>query len=105
VLIDLRNNGGGSRQAVDLPVCSSTAGRCNSATQRPDLRGSGLAGLAWDGPLAVLINRSSASASEICAAIQDYGGASSSVTDFGKGTVHVIDPIKSPKTSRNSVKC
>ena len=93
VVLDLRNNGGGSlNEAVDLtglfidqgPVVQvrESGGRVSVSDDRK-------AGTTWDGPLAVLINRGSASASEIFAgAIQDYGrGLVIGESSFGKGTV------------------
>ena len=93
VVLDLRGNGGGSLdEAVELtglfidkgPVVQvrESGGRISVEDDRD-------AGVAWDGPLAVLINRGSASASEIVAgAIQDYGrGLIIGETSFGKGTV------------------
>ncbi|MDC7807398.1 carboxy terminal-processing peptidase [Luteimonas sp BLCC-B24] len=93
VVLDLRNNGGGSlNEAVELtglfidqgPVVQvrESGGRVGVQADRDP-------GVAWDGPLAVLINRGSASASEIVAgAIQDYGrGLIIGETTFGKGTV------------------
>jgi carboxyl-terminal processing protease len=98
VLIDLRNNGGGSLgEAVDLTGLFIDTG---PVVQRRDFNGEVIvevdekSGVAWDGPLGVLINRGSASASEIvAAAIQDYGrGVIIGDQSFGKGTVQrVID--------------
>ncbi|MBV6323362.1 carboxy terminal-processing peptidase [Duganella violaceipulchra] len=96
VLIDLRNNGGGSlSEAVQLtglfidkgPVVQQRTGD-NKIEVESDTN----AGMAWDGPLGVLINRGSASASEIfAAAIQDYGrGVIIGEPSFGKGTVQTI---------------
>ena len=96
VLIDLRNNGGGSlREAIALtglfidrgPVLQqrNADGQVNVLSDRE-------AGVTWDGPLGVLINRGSASASEIfAAAIQDYGrGVVMGEPSFGKGTVQTV---------------
>lgn len=93
VVMDLRNNGGGSLdEAVAItglfidkgPVVQAKA---SGGDVRVD--GDTTSGVVWDGPLAVLINRGSASASEIFAgAIQDYGrGLIIGETSFGKGTV------------------
>ncbi|BBE50185.1 Tail-specific protease [Ferriphaselus amnicola] len=106
VIVDLRNNGGGSlSEAIELtglfidqgPVVQqrNSAGKITVASDDH-------AGVAWSGPLGVLINHASASASEIfAAAIQDYGrGIVIGEPSFGKGTVQsVIDLdqlVKSP---------
>jgi carboxyl-terminal processing protease len=96
LLIDLRNNGGGSlREAVNLtgmfvgkvPVLQTRNAKGDITVER-----NADTDLAWDGPLGVLINRGSASASEIfAAAIQDYGrGAIIGEGSFGKGTVQTL---------------
>lgn len=96
VLIDLRNNGGGSlEEAIELTGLFIDKG---PVVQERDSKGNIMvssdedAGLAWDGPLGVLINRGSASASEIfAAAIQDYGrGVVIGEPSFGKGTVQTV---------------
>jgi carboxyl-terminal processing protease len=96
LLIDLRNNGGGSlREAVDLTGLFIDKGPVVQQ-RRPDgkigVESDENAGLAWDGPMAVLINRGSASASEIfAAALQDYGRAPIiGEPSFGKGTVQTL---------------
>ena len=93
VVIDLRNNGGGSlSEAVELTGLFIDKGpvvQVRESGGRVQVDSDSTAGVAWDGPLAVLINRGSASASEIFAgAIQDYGrGLIIGETSFGKGTV------------------
>ena len=96
ILVDLRNNGGGSLdEAIELtglfinngPVLQERNGegtiKVDSDTRK---------GALWNGPLGVLINRGSASASEIfAAAIQDYGrGVIIGEQSFGKGTVQSV---------------
>jgi len=96
VLIDLRNNGGGSLdEAIELtglfidkgPVVQQRNSQGNVTVLSDNNPG-----VAWSGPLGVLINRGSASASEIfAAAIQDYGrGVVIGETSFGKGTVQTV---------------
>ncbi len=96
VLVDLRNNGGGSlSEAIDMTGLFVGKG---PVLQQRDSKGNIVVnddtdtGVAWDGPLGVLINRGSASASEIfAAAIQDYGrGVVIGETSFGKGTVQTV---------------
>lgn len=93
VVIDLRGNGGGSlTEAVELTglfVDTGPVVQVREAGGRVSVESDEKAGVAWDGPLAVLVDRSSASASEIfAAAIQDYGrGLIIGETTFGKGTV------------------
>ncbi len=96
VLIDLRSNGGGSLvEAVELTGLFIDKGpvvQQRNAKGEISVGSDTNAGVAWDGPLGVLINRSSASASEIfAAAIQDYGrGVIIGEQSFGKGTVQTL---------------
>ncbi len=96
VLIDLRNNGGGSlNEAVELTGLFIDKGpvvQQRTAEGKVEVESDTNAGLAWDGPVGVLINRGSASASEIfAAAIQDYGrGLIIGEPSFGKGTVQTL---------------
>ncbi|PBJ81615.1 tail-specific protease [Lysobacteraceae bacterium NML93-0399] len=93
VVLDLRNNGGGSlNEAVELTGLFIDQGpvvQVRESGGRVGVQADRDSGVAWDGPLAVLINRGSASASEIVAgALQDYGrGLIIGETTFGKGTV------------------
>jgi carboxyl-terminal processing protease len=93
VVVDLRNNGGGSLdEAVNLTGLFIDKGpvvQVRESGGRVSVDSDDQPGVAWDGPLAVLTNRGSASASEIFAgAIQDYGrGLIIGETTFGKGTV------------------
>jgi carboxyl-terminal processing protease len=96
VLIDLRNNGGGSMmEAVELTGLFIDKGpvvQQRNASGEITVVSDTQAGVSWDGPLGVLINRGSASASEIfAAAIQDYGrGLILGEPSFGKGTVQTM---------------
>ena len=103
VVLDLRDNGGGSLdEAIDLTGLFIGAGpvvQVRSAGGSVDVQSDKDSRVAWNGPLAVLVNRGSASASEIfAAAIQDYGrGLIIGENTFGKGTVqNMIDLDRIP---------
>ncbi len=93
LIIDLRGNGGGSlSEATDLTGLFIDVGpvvQVRNAQGRIQLERDTNRGVAYSGPLAVLVDRNSASASEIFAgAIQDYHrGIVLGETTFGKGTV------------------
>ncbi|MDQ3206576.1 MAG: S41 family peptidase, partial [Pseudomonadota bacterium] len=71
VVLDLRNNGGGSlTEAIELTGLFIDQGpvvQVRESGGRVSVEGDSDPGIAWEGPLAVLINRGSASASEIFA--------------------------------------
>lgn len=93
VVLDLRNNGGGSLQeAIELTGLFIDKGpvvQVRDVRDRVEVSSDNEPGVAWEGPFGVLINRFSASASEIFAgAIQDYGrGVVLGTQSYGKGTV------------------
>jgi carboxyl-terminal processing protease len=99
LVIDLRNNGGGALQEADsltgLFIKSGPTVQVKSASRRPLVYSDDDNRAVWDGPLAVLVNRLSASASEIFAgAIQDYErGIIIGSQTFGKGTVQTLVPL------------
>ncbi|MFC4763873.1 carboxy terminal-processing peptidase [Dyella koreensis] len=93
VVMDLRNNGGGSlteaNELTGLFIDKGPVVQVRDARGGVEVQGDDDPGMAWSGPMAVLVNRGSASASEIfAAAIQDYGrGLIIGQPTFGKGTV------------------
>lgn len=100
LIVDLRNNGGGSlreaNELVGLFIQRGPTVQIRDASGRVDILGDFDPKVAWDGPMAVIVNRLSASASEIFAgAIQDYNrGILIGNRTFGKGTVQTLQPIE-----------
>ena len=109
LVLDLRNNGGGSLQTVvdiaglfieDGPVVQvKTAGEPKEVLKDKDKA------IVWDGPLVIMVNELSASASEIlAAAMQDYKRAIviGSQQTYGKGTVqNVLDLNRMVRNNSN----
>jgi len=103
IIVDLRNNGGGSLdEALNLTDLFIDRGPVvqvrysNGYVQVLPEHKNQKPGIVYDGPIAVLTNRLSASASEIFAgAIQDYGrGIIVGGQTFGKGTVQSVLPLE-----------
>ena len=100
VIIDLRNNGGGflneANSLVGLFIPTGATVQIKNARGRVQTLKDTDPGIAYNGPLAVMVNRLSASASEIFAgAIQDYQrGIIIGGQTFGKGTVQTVIPLK-----------
>jgi carboxyl-terminal processing protease len=96
IVIDLRQNGGGSlieaTELTGLFIPTGPVVQVRSSNGQVDVETDPDPQLVYGGPLAVLVNRFSASASEIFAgAIQDYGrGVIIGEPTFGKGTVQSL---------------
>lgn len=96
IVIDLRNNGGGSlTEAVSLTGLFINRGPVVQVKEGPgevEVQSDNDPTIAYDGPMAVMVNRFSASASEIfAAAIQDYKrGIIVGEQTYGKGTVQTL---------------
>jgi carboxyl-terminal processing protease len=100
LILDLRNNGGGSlAEAITLTGLFIPQGpvvQTRELDGRTDVEAGPDAAELYDGPLIVLTSRFSASASEILAgALQDYGRALivGDQSTFGKGTVQTVVPL------------
>jgi len=94
IIMDLRNNGGGSLydvvQMVGLFIDRGPIVQVKDRDGKPNILEDKNREVLYDGPLTVMVNEFSASASEIfAAAIQDYGRGVviGSTTTYGKGTV------------------
>lgn len=96
LVVDVRNNGGGSLQeAVALTGLFMDSGpvvQVSNLRRPPSQHRDTDGATAWTGPLAVMVNQLSASASEIFAgAVQDHGiGIVVGAKTFGKGTVQML---------------
>ena len=101
IVLDLRNNGGGSlheaTMLTDLFIGTGPVVQIRNAYQQVSRDQRAMMRAAYNGPLLVMINRLSASASEIFAgALQDYGRAVVvGSQSFGKGTVQDVTGLSS----------
>ncbi len=99
LVMDLRGNGGGhlseATGLVGLFIHQGPVVQLRNTGGRIDVLPDPESAEIWDGPLVVLVDRTSASASEIfAAAIQDYGrGVIVGQQTYGKGTVQNLYPL------------
>jgi carboxyl-terminal processing protease len=99
LVVDLRDNGGGhlseATGLVGLFVERGPVVQLRETSGRIEVLDDPEPGIAWEGPLVVLVNRASASASEIFAgAIQDYQrGLVVGQQTYGKGSVQNLYPL------------
>ncbi len=109
LVIDLRNNGGGSLQTVvdiaGLFIKDGPVVQIKSTGEPKEVLKDRDKSIAWDGPLVILVNELSASASEIlAAAMQDYKRAIviGSKQTYGKGTVqNIVDLNKMVRNNKS----
>ncbi|MGA1226194.1 MAG: carboxy terminal-processing peptidase [Tamlana sp.] len=109
LVLDLRNNGGGSLPAVvdmaGLFIKEGPIVQVRSTGQAKEVLKDRDRSIAWDGPLVILVNEISASASEIlAAAMQDYKRAIiiGSKQTYGKGTVQNVINLNNMLRSSNN---
>ena len=107
IIIDLREDGGGSLQeAIELTglfIKDGPVVQVKNSDGRIDIANDPDPGIIYDGPLAVLVNRFSASASEIfTGAIQDYDrGLIIGEQTYGKGTVQNLIDLNRLSSKKN----
>jgi carboxyl-terminal processing protease len=109
IILDLRSNPGGSLEEAikftGLFIKEGPVVLARDPSGKIDVDADTDSSVLYDGPLAVMINRFSASAAEIAAAaLQDYGRALiiGDISTHGKGTVQNLNPLKPfPGTSSN----
>ena len=109
IVLDLRNNGGGSLQTVvdmgGLFIKEGPIVQVKTAGEQKEVLKDKDESIVWDGPLVILVNELSASASEIlAAAMQDYKRAIviGSKQTYGKGTVqNVLDLNRMVRSNDN----
>ncbi|HLZ16284.1 MAG TPA: carboxy terminal-processing peptidase, partial [Cyclobacteriaceae bacterium] len=108
LVMDLRNNGGGSlKEAIDLTglfIKDGPVVQVRSSNNQVQIGEDDDRSIAYSGPLVVLTNRFSASASEIFAgAIQDYHrGIIAGESTYGKGTVQRVQDLRGLMNEKNA---